>query len=746
MATGSRNNPTNSGPTASAPYNFVPLPTQVVKAVEHPDDLPSHDASYTLANYPHTGHIVVKVTTLSPLYVRSGLSTHPPGPGQPSEFERAQMERDDDSVRNFRSAIKNKPEFFYTCDPEQPVIPGSTLRGMLRALIEIISYSKVQPVSDKRLFFRTLDNSSLGKAYNQRMVESLGQIQPTPSDPKANGYRARVCAGFFRIRADGSCYIETCDVARIEISDVLKLFGLNRREQLYELDNKPVSSKDLNNPNQTPSWRYQHSQIRVAVDAQEKDYFFPKKFNQKTNKPVHPDFYLRFRKAWPPEDKDGDIAQTGTLVLTGHVPSKHMAFVFLPRKRPDSIDVPNDPEDPDLNHRLVDRFHDNDQITPWQVNAFPPGKPNGAKRLRSGGLRDGEPVFYLIENGTLTFFGRAQMFRLPYRNRPIDLVPSHLRQPEDTDLAEAIFGYVGKSKQAPQGDRRRSYSGRVSVTDAVLVKNYSPEQLWLTGNASKPLTPRILASPKPTAFQHYLEQKSAQKKHLLHYDSSTYIRGHKLYWRKGKRSLQDIQESDPEWLDVSGKVKDESSQHTLLKPVNAGIEFRFTIYFENLSDVELGALQWALTLPGPNDRHYCHALGMGKPLGMGAVKLSVESLHLDSRVDRYARLFDSRSDKTEWHVGSPATKLDFTSDFEKFILRSLPQSETKGAKRLRDVPRIQSLLALMEWRDAFPSLQEREYMSLKKFKQRPVLPNPLQVANRSSATSVPRASPKKQKP
>jgi hypothetical protein len=90
--------------------------------------------------------------------------------------------------------------------------------------------------------------------------------------------------------------------------------------------------------------------------------------------------------------------------------------------------------------------------------------------------------------------------------------------------------------------------------------------------------------------------------------------------------------------------------------------------------------------------------------------------------------------------------LDFTSDFEKFILRSLPQSETKGAKLLRDVPRIQSLLALMEWRDAFPSLQEREYMSLEKFKQRPVLPDPLQVANRSSATSVPRASPKKQKP
>jgi hypothetical protein len=137
---------------------------------------------------------------------------------------------------------------------------------------------------------------------------------------------------------------------------------------------------------------------------------------------------------------------------------------------------------------------------------------------------------------------------------------------------------------------------------------------------------------------------------------------------------------------------------------------------------------------------------MGKPLGMGAVKLSVESLHLDSRVDRYARLFDSQSDKTEWQTGSSESEANFIRRFEEFVLRNLPESKTKEAKCLSDIPRIRSLLALMEWRDAFPSPQDREYMSLEQFKQRPVLPDPLQVANRSSATSVPRASPKKQKP
>src|SRR5436189_127444 len=44
--------------TASAPYNFVPLPERVVTAVHSADELPDHH-TYADASYPHNGHFDV---------------------------------------------------------------------------------------------------------------------------------------------------------------------------------------------------------------------------------------------------------------------------------------------------------------------------------------------------------------------------------------------------------------------------------------------------------------------------------------------------------------------------------------------------------------------------------------------------------------------------------------------------------------------------------------------------------------
>jgi hypothetical protein len=56
----------------------------------------------------------------------------------------------------------------------RPIIPGSSLRGMLRHLVEIVSYSKIQPVSNKRPFFRTIPRTSddrIGRAYQNNIVK-----------------------------------------------------------------------------------------------------------------------------------------------------------------------------------------------------------------------------------------------------------------------------------------------------------------------------------------------------------------------------------------------------------------------------------------------------------------------------------------------------------------------------------------------------------------------------------------------
>jgi hypothetical protein len=65
-----------------------------------------------------------------------------------------------------------------------------------------------------------------------------------------------------------------------------------------------------------------------------------------------------------------------------------------------------------------------------------------------------------------------------------------------------------------------------------------------------------------------------------------------------------------------------------------GNKFEFTIEFENLAPVELGALLWSLEMDG---RGY-HRLGFAKPLGLGSVQMQVKMVQLLEPEQRYRSL------------------------------------------------------------------------------------------------------------
>ncbi len=67
------------------------------------------------------------------------------------------------------------------------------------------------------------------------------------------------------------------------------------------------------------------------------------------------------------------------------------------------------------------------------------------------------------------------------------------------------------------------------------------------------------------------------------------------------------------------------------RPLNKDVTFTFDIQFENLSPVELELLLKSLV---PSD-NYVHRIGLGKPLGLGHVKLSVTDIVLRNRKQRY---------------------------------------------------------------------------------------------------------------
>lgn len=272
---------------ASAPYNFIPLPEVMVTAVDNANQLPHHN-TYANAGYAHTGYFDVTLTTKSPVYVRAPLTLQ--------EFEK--QERGDEPKDNFRALMKNKADFFYTRQKDAPVIPGSSLRGMLRGLLEIASYGKMTRVTDKQLFYRTVDDTAVGEHYRSQMVEDLGETEVKPNR-RAPYYASRVKGGIFRILKDGTYEIEECTVARVELQEIASAFGKTTVHDLYELNGKTLDPLKSVNPNVTPRWDVQHADVWFDVES-EKPIFFRKKTVQVRRRDgsmgerlIHPDLYLR---------------------------------------------------------------------------------------------------------------------------------------------------------------------------------------------------------------------------------------------------------------------------------------------------------------------------------------------------------------------------------------------------------------------------------------------------------------------
>lgn len=357
---------------------------------------------------------------------------------------------------------------------------------------------------------------------------------------------------------------------------------------------------------------------------------------------------------------------------------------------------------------------------------------------RNGFLEEGKPVFYIQSrpNQEIKKFGQSPNFRHPYISpqskkaaRPIDFVPEHLRDKNQIDLADAIFGFVDRNSKKDDESKGKqiSQSGRVFFGDA-------------TGHASMaemlieddPILVKTLLEPKVSTFQHYLvqpDQTEAEQSRLMHYANNpkneTAIRGHKLYWHKSEQ--YDFRHENP------GDVKDEVSNW--IKPISSNQQFSFTIWFENLREEELGALQWILNKA--TDPKYRLSLGMGKPLGMGAIKIDYKLFTRQCNKQRYKFLFNNSVD---WNLSESESSQDFSCEFTSMMLERIIKFDLEAVnKKFEQINRIAMLLNMLSW-DKKPHDFETRYLEIDRaiekgridgqpneYKKRRVLPTPLQV-------------------
>lgn len=281
-------------------------------------------------------------------------------------------------------------------------------------------------------------------------------------------------------------------------------------------------------------------------------------------------------------------------------------------------------------------------------------------------LKVGDLVYALCETGenckTVKMLRLVCVPRVRYKYCRQKFLPKHLaRCSEYNNLCPAcrVFGWVLESKPKKKEEKNdckltvyaeregkasgdsddyklTAYAGRVRFSHGRITGDYETEN---------EITLAILATPKPTATAFYLLGPSGQPDPKVTYDTvNAQLRGRKYYRHQGK--------AEPEEYCTPEKSEQNRTVRGVLKP---GATFTFTVEFENLAPLELGALLYALEL----EEGMFHRLGYAKPLGFGSVKLTVENTEI---IDWESRLKDITPNCGWQSVNGVKFKQDFLKE------------------------------------------------------------------------------------
>lgn len=529
--------------TITSAYNFAPLARQVVcpewaQQVSH--DLPFEDGV--------CAEIDIRLTAHTPLLVGDSKGS---GPAQ-----------------------------FYRHPDGRHAIPGSSLRGMLRNVLEVASFARMVLIEDKRLSVRDLDLP----AYRLNFT--------TPREP----YATKTRGGWLRFdAATGGWSIEEHEVARIEQSQLMRVLskqaGMSVHEQLVHMHRK--ASKD---EQRLAGLKYRAMDSRVRLPLRDAAQPGPH---------THSCGLLEYRKV---ELAPSPPPLAGYLVLTGQPGpldadraqhtrgTKHLEFVFL--------DHPN-PKNWPVSAEVIGKFREAYAHSPDLAFLESAESPHRTR---------GVPVFFLATPDNVTSLGLSQIYRLPAPRSLGEIARAHQapRQARQLDFVETLFGVV-------EGDE--ALRGRVSVGD---LRCEQPDPAPADGRFLKPT---VLGSPKPSFHPAYLVQtpisgmpanRNNEFKSYLDTDAS--LRGWKRY---PVRPLTQVA--------LGAAQPGNAGVNVSLAPLKEGARFTGRIRLHNVRPQEIGAVLWALTWGGRPELR--HALGMGKSFGFGQVSIDVTALAIRPNLD-----------------------------------------------------------------------------------------------------------------
>lgn len=551
-----------AAPTPSAPFRFVTLPDKVAPGEKRP------------LNDPSKGDLcaTIKVTWVaeSPLLI-------------------SEENEGNKTVEPMRLG-KNGPF----------VIPGASLKGMIRAATEIVALGK-------------LGFANLHHRYGLRDFE-----HPYYSEEATVSKVGLVRAGWLTSRQeDGKEVWELTPLgdnwAHIEISQMgFARSGNWKGTELLAKYRAIRATIESSGGGRDP----------VLFDFQKTDQFSPLVRDSTGRRIVHP-------------EKDG---QKGVYVFSGKVPgtnsNKRFEYVFF--DQPSGTPIRIKPEVRQLFERLYSK--------PSKNKPEPDGNWKVLKPTLAAGRRI--PVFYVGDpegQGADFFFGLTRLFKIPHKRSVGDVLArshaAHAVRPDwsgvadyHPDFVENLFGYVVERDDVGLDEEERmsvgARKGRVAFGFAFLEPGQPPPRL-----SAQPIE-TIMMAPRASYAPFYLRGKESKDYSAA---EPPKLAGRKRYLPRSEvpnfdASLQMIRKMGDVQITAASRngsvSNDVKSRLTFLLPGQGAKEIRFTseIRLHNVTKAELGAVLFALTHGGNASGKARHMLGRARPFGAGQIRVDKAAL------------------------------------------------------------------------------------------------------------------------
>ncbi len=637
----------DNGTAFHNPYHFIPVKPpkteswtkreQQARQVVNPGSLDSH-AYYrnkTDGGEPlHHGRIICKLSAETPIFVGSG-------------------DADEAAQGNNEAKLKSH----YKLNGEL-AIPATSLRGMISSLTEASSNSAMRILDDGILTYRK-------PAKPQHILSALGMVTkrggkyylipmalPTLNQPRNQAYYQLNNGGanYKKMFPDGDAKLKVylnnaytpgpmktfLDAKNTWIPAITDIYYL-------PLDKRSLQNGRLNNNN------------NLRRPRNRNDFVIGQKVNTGDGIPV-------------PSGSQAAAMTPGILRILG----KEHRGAEIPNKKRHELFIPVPPEFvrdhgeflrtaiafpiPDTTIEKFEKIaqqrtdsqkkktsirHDEERL-PFNLKGTP-RETNHSLKIKTGDIVYFRPNRKGDEVAEIAF---SSIWRDKVNDTVHAFVPKDLRpfnsQRDSISPAELLFGFVELNEDQDQRKHSVGFAGKVRVGAGTL----SPDYKGKGGLQAEEIMLKALSSPKLPSPALYFKSAQGEQRYTpkadLGKDTHT-VQGRKTYLhalRKADNYAEVQKLSSTGQPCNGGQSKNPWQTHAELvrpglkvriNPVKKNTSFYFEVDFNNLTQWELGLLCYALK---PND-DFRHKLGMGKPIGLGSVEITIAALQTIDRQQRY---------------------------------------------------------------------------------------------------------------